>query len=319
MENQRLREKTWFIVLMLFIFFPVGLFLMWRYANWNRIAKSIVTGVIILFIIMGYAGEDEKTSLQVSTQPKEETTNTGATDKEQQEKELAEKKTEEAAEARAEEEVNWEQKVKEVAASTKTETEKFDKVSLYAKDYKINDSELKEFETYIINEFKSGKYLSDIKNHEYMLQNIFKSEVIGNFYDDKDRKPMDEFAFDFWQNTKYTYRGVDDVNGHEVKANEDQMNKSLTKMNIQLPSEETFSEETTSTASLSNSSQASNKQSSSSSSSSTNTNTTPSTSDSTSYKNCSEVKAAGAAPIYQGEPGYSKKLDRDGDGIACDK
>ncbi|PQP07303.1 hypothetical protein C5613_44545 [Rhodococcus opacus] len=25
------------------------------------------------------------------------------------------------------------------------------------------------------------------------------------------------------------------------------------------------------------------------------------------------------APIYQGEPGYSTKLDRDKDGIACDK
>ncbi|MGX6445788.1 excalibur calcium-binding domain-containing protein [Neobacillus sp. K501] len=37
------------------------------------------------------------------------------------------------------------------------------------------------------------------------------------------------------------------------------------------------------------------------------------------YANCSEVRAAGAAPIHQGEPGYSRKLDRDGDGIACDQ
>ena len=37
------------------------------------------------------------------------------------------------------------------------------------------------------------------------------------------------------------------------------------------------------------------------------------------YKNCSEVRAAGAAPIRKGEPGYSSKLDRDGDGIACDQ
>ncbi|MED3888188.1 excalibur calcium-binding domain-containing protein [Priestia aryabhattai] len=37
------------------------------------------------------------------------------------------------------------------------------------------------------------------------------------------------------------------------------------------------------------------------------------------YANCSEVEAAGAAPISQGEPGYSRKLDRDGDGIACDQ
>lgn len=37
------------------------------------------------------------------------------------------------------------------------------------------------------------------------------------------------------------------------------------------------------------------------------------------YKNCSEVTAAGKAPIHQGEPGYSAKLDRDGDGVACDR
>ncbi|HHK5548899.1 TPA: excalibur calcium-binding domain-containing protein [Bacillus thuringiensis] len=37
------------------------------------------------------------------------------------------------------------------------------------------------------------------------------------------------------------------------------------------------------------------------------------------YENCTQVKKAGKAPIKQGEPGYSKKLDKDGDGIACDK
>jgi hypothetical protein len=36
------------------------------------------------------------------------------------------------------------------------------------------------------------------------------------------------------------------------------------------------------------------------------------------YANCSEVRAAGAAPIYRGEPGYASHLDRDNDGIACD-
>lgn len=37
-----------------------------------------------------------------------------------------------------------------------------------------------------------------------------------------------------------------------------------------------------------------------------------------SYANCAEARAAGAAPIQRGEPGYSSKLDRDGDGTACD-
>jgi hypothetical protein len=36
------------------------------------------------------------------------------------------------------------------------------------------------------------------------------------------------------------------------------------------------------------------------------------------YANCAAVRAAGADPISTGDPGYSRKLDRDGDGIACE-
>ncbi|MGW0085422.1 excalibur calcium-binding domain-containing protein [Streptomyces sp. NPDC003393] len=34
------------------------------------------------------------------------------------------------------------------------------------------------------------------------------------------------------------------------------------------------------------------------------------------YTNCSEARAAGAAPIHRGEPGYASRLD--GDGVDCD-
>ncbi|MGW7411407.1 excalibur calcium-binding domain-containing protein [Streptomyces sp. NPDC054863] len=39
---------------------------------------------------------------------------------------------------------------------------------------------------------------------------------------------------------------------------------------------------------------------------------------SVSYKNCSAVRAAGAAPIRAGDPGYGRHLDRDGDGVGCE-
>ncbi|MFJ8753309.1 excalibur calcium-binding domain-containing protein [Streptomyces sp. NPDC102441] len=38
----------------------------------------------------------------------------------------------------------------------------------------------------------------------------------------------------------------------------------------------------------------------------------------TSYANCTAVRAAGAAPIHRGDPGYGSHLDRDGDGVACE-
>lgn len=36
------------------------------------------------------------------------------------------------------------------------------------------------------------------------------------------------------------------------------------------------------------------------------------------YTNCAAARAAGAAPLHRGDPGYSRKLDRDGDGTACE-
>ncbi|WP_221091181.1 thermonuclease family protein [Deinococcus aquaedulcis] len=37
-----------------------------------------------------------------------------------------------------------------------------------------------------------------------------------------------------------------------------------------------------------------------------------------SYANCAAVRAAGKAPLLRGQPGYAPKLDRDGDGVACE-
>ncbi|MEV4946072.1 excalibur calcium-binding domain-containing protein [Streptomyces sp. NPDC053755] len=36
------------------------------------------------------------------------------------------------------------------------------------------------------------------------------------------------------------------------------------------------------------------------------------------YANCSAARAAGAAPVRRGDPGYGPHLDRDGDGVACE-
>jgi hypothetical protein len=46
--------------------------------------------------------------------------------------------------------------------------------------------------------------------------------------------------------------------------------------------------------------------------------TVPPAAPSVSYANCDAVRAAGAAPLYQGQPGYASHLDRDGDGVACE-
>ena len=45
---------------------------------------------------------------------------------------------------------------------------------------------------------------------------------------------------------------------------------------------------------------------------------TPTPSTSVHYQNCTAARAAGAAPVYAGQPGYASHLDRDGDGIGCE-
>ncbi len=36
------------------------------------------------------------------------------------------------------------------------------------------------------------------------------------------------------------------------------------------------------------------------------------------YSGCKEVRAAGKAPLYRGQPGYGEHMDGDHDGIACE-
>lgn len=124
--------------------------------------------------------------------------------------------------------VDWEEKIKEIASSDKSTTEKFDEVSKYAQGYKPSKDEVKQFGDEIIKEYKDKNYIKDVSNHEYMLKNLFKSQIVDKNASDKNLK---DFAFDFWQNSKYNYRGVENATSSATQANERQMDKALSKMN----------------------------------------------------------------------------------------
>jgi len=87
---------------------------------------------------------------------------------------------------------------------------------------------VKQFGDDIIKEYKDKNYIKDVSNHEYMLSNIFKSQVVDK---NASEKPLKNFAFDFWQNSKYNYRGVENTTSSATQANERQMDKALNKMN----------------------------------------------------------------------------------------
>jgi len=54
MEKEKFYQKTWFVILMLIVFAPLGIFLMWKYKTWGKAAKIIVT-VIFCFVFIGQA------------------------------------------------------------------------------------------------------------------------------------------------------------------------------------------------------------------------------------------------------------------------
>ena len=56
----KIYEKNWFIILMLVLFFPVGLFLMWKNAKWNKTVKIIVTALIVVMAIFSNGSEESK-------------------------------------------------------------------------------------------------------------------------------------------------------------------------------------------------------------------------------------------------------------------
>lgn len=37
------------------------------------------------------------------------------------------------------------------------------------------------------------------------------------------------------------------------------------------------------------------------------------------FRSCAEARAAGKAPVRRGQPGYGPHLDRDGDGVGCER
>lgn len=55
-------QKGWGIVLLLIIFFPIGIYLMWRYAKWNKLVKGVITGILALMVIASVSTPEQDSS-----------------------------------------------------------------------------------------------------------------------------------------------------------------------------------------------------------------------------------------------------------------
>lgn len=79
--EKKFYEKTWFIVLMLILFFPVGLVLVWTNKHWGqkgKIIATVIVAVVLLLGLLGNGGDDTATSDTISETTAESTVETTA-------------------------------------------------------------------------------------------------------------------------------------------------------------------------------------------------------------------------------------------------
>lgn len=60
MEVIKWYQKTGWIIALLYFFFPVGLFLMWKHAKWKKPIKIIITVFFAFIVICMFAGRDSE-------------------------------------------------------------------------------------------------------------------------------------------------------------------------------------------------------------------------------------------------------------------
>lgn len=70
MQNNKWYQNNLAIVGLLVIFFPIGLFLMWKYSKWDKRIKLVITGFFVILILIGASDGGDKTRTQsVNTNP----------------------------------------------------------------------------------------------------------------------------------------------------------------------------------------------------------------------------------------------------------
>ena len=79
MEKMKFYQQTWFTVLFLILFFPIGLFTMWKYKKFNKIARIIISVILALLVVAAAFGEDntdssDKNATETTTEATTETT-----------------------------------------------------------------------------------------------------------------------------------------------------------------------------------------------------------------------------------------------------
>lgn len=122
-----------------------------------------------------------------------------------------------------EETKSWNESLEEIISSSDVPSDKFYALEKVMMDAEVTEAEVESFKQDILTAYKEKTYLADPTNDSVMLNHIFKSYIV----EQNESNAWKDFAFDFHQNVKYVYRGVDGPESEAVKANESQMDNLI--------------------------------------------------------------------------------------------
>ncbi|WP_052130325.1 hypothetical protein [Ureibacillus sinduriensis] len=176
--------------------------------------RTFSTSLVLCFALAACNGADNDSKEKEVTEPAPAQEETGTIDT------PSEETTIEDNDAAPD---NWAEKIYEISSNGENAAGKFSELEQYLLEYEVSEEEVDQFKIDIVDDYKSGTYLNELDNHDRMLTNIFKSY----FVEKNSEGALKEFAFDYFQNLKYAYRGVDTPDSEAVKSNEQQMNEML--------------------------------------------------------------------------------------------
>ncbi|MBD8033026.1 hypothetical protein [Solibacillus merdavium] len=122
-----------------------------------------------------------------------------------------------------EETKTWNESLEEIISSSDAPADKFYALEKVMMDAEVTEADVDSFKQDILPGYKDKTYLADPTNDSVMLNFIFKSYIV----EQNETDAWKDFAFDFHQNVKYVYRGVDGPESVAVKANEVQIDKVI--------------------------------------------------------------------------------------------
>lgn len=157
---------------------------------------------------------------------KEESTEKEAREAEEKTEQNAKDEAEKATKDKAQNSSEWLITIEGIAQNNDGVADKFYSLEKYMMGYEPSKDEVNTFKENILTLYKNGSYLATPTENVTMLTLIFQSYIV----EQNSNKEWKDFAFDFHQNVKYVYRGVDAPNSDAVKANERQMDKVINKL-----------------------------------------------------------------------------------------